>query len=442
MTIAQSLLKNTLARIITEMINRLGSALFWVGVARTLGFDALGLLTLGLSLFSFFHTVSTLGLGSVVIRDVAREHSRAGVYFGQTVLFGCALAVPAALVMFGCAGLSYSSPSTKMALGLLATALLPASLFYWSKTLLCAGEQMPYVAVARLAENIFKVAVGIAVLVWWNGDVVRMATVIFFSKVISALTAFSFAFRYARPVWRIDITLLKYLGQMTPAFALTAMMNSFFWTAPVIILARAAGEQQAGLFGAAYKLVDMVVVFILSYGQALFPVASRSLGQNKQQFRTIINQSIKYAVILSLPIAVVLSRFAPHIIHLVYGENSASAGPVLRLLSWMIVPFSMIPVLAYALVSQHQQKLDVLANILAALSVAVLGLLLTPRYGALGAAGSILGATCIFWIIEWMSVRAKIFGVAGCTFDTHAKSDTNHRFILKRYLKTRQRKSA
>ncbi|MBN1478925.1 flippase [candidate division KSB1 bacterium] len=442
MTIAQSLLKNTLARTTAEIINRLGSALFWIFVARTLGLTALGVLAFGLSLFSFFHTVSTLGLGAVVIRDVAREHSKAGIYFGQTVRFGCVLAVSATLIMLGFSRLTYTGPEAKMAASILAAALVPASLFYWSKSLLCAGERMPLIAVARLGENIFKVAVGIAVLVWWNGDVTGMATVIFFSKVISALIAYYFASRFAKPVWKMNVTLLKYLRQMTPSFALIAMMNSLFWTAPVIILTHTAGEQQVGLFGAAYKLVDIILSFILAYGQALFPVASRSLGQSTEQFRIIINQSIKYAVRLSLPVAIAVCGLAPHIIHILYGETMLQASPVLRILAGMIVPFSMVPVLAYSLVSQHQQKYDVLANSLAAMAVIALSLVLTPLYGASGAACSVLAATSIFWAIEWVSVRSKIYGVAKWNNKPHAKPGNGHSITIKWFLKIKQAKSA
>ena len=88
MTILKSLVKNTFARTMTELINRFGAAIFWVLVARQLGASALGALAFAMSLFSFFLTVSTLGLGSVVIRDVARDRKKAGAYFGQTILFG------------------------------------------------------------------------------------------------------------------------------------------------------------------------------------------------------------------------------------------------------------------------------------------------------------------------------------------------------------------
>jgi O-antigen/teichoic acid export membrane protein len=407
MTIAQSLLRNTLARTATEIINRLGAAMFWVFVARALGVSVLGVLAFGLSLFSFFHTASTLGLGAVVIRDVARDRTKAGLYFGQTLIAGVVLSLIAAALMSGLGLLLTDAVDGKIVTLILAATLIPGSLFYWSKSLLSALEQMPYIALARLGENFFKVAVGIIVLVW-NGDVLTMAAVIFFSKVVSAVLAFVFARSFVKPVWRLDKSLLRYFMRMTPAFSTTAITNSLFWAAPVVILSTFAGTYQAGLFGAAYKLVDVAISCALAYGQAMFPVVSRTLSQKRDTVVSLLSGSIKYSVMLTLAIAVGMTLLAPQLLLLVYGDAGLAATPVLRALVWMIVPFSMVPVLAFSLVSHSWQKLDVLANAAAALTVIALGLLLTPLHGALGAALSVLAGTILFWLIEWTGVQAKI----------------------------------
>ena len=407
MTIAQSLLKNTVARTATEIINRLGAALFWVFVARTLGVSVLGLLAFGLSLYSFFHTASTLGLGAVVIRDVARDRIKAAPYFGQTLAVGFVLSLIGAALMGGLGLLLSDTVDGKIITLILAAALIPSSAFYWSKSLLSALEQMPYIALARLGENVFKVAVGLGLLVW-NGDVLTMAAVIFFSKVVSAVLAFVFARSFVKPVWRLDKSLLRYFIRMTPAFSTTAITNSLFWTAPVVILSTFAGAYQAGLFGAAYKLVDVTISFALAYGQAMFPVVSRTLSQKRDTVASLLSGSIKYSVMLTLAITVGMTLLAPQLLLLVYGDSGLAATPVLRLLVWMILPFSMVPVLAFSLVSHSWQKLDVLANVVAALTVIALGLFLTPLYGALGAALSVLVGTILFWIVEWAGVQTKI----------------------------------
>ncbi len=407
MTIAQSLLKNTVARTATELINRLGGALFWVMVARFLGLSALGALAYGLALFSFFHTVSTLGLSAVVVRDVARDRSRAASYFGMTLAAGFLLSLAAALVMLGASGFTATSGDAKAVAAILAVALIPASIFFWSKAILSAAEQMASIALARLAENLFKVTAGIGLLVW-NGDVFTMAAVIVGSKSLSALFAFWSARRLARPNWSMDKNLLRYFSRQLPTFSMTALTNSLFWAAPMILLSRMAGDVQAGLFGAAYKLVDMAISFALAYGGAMFPVASRTLTDKRDTFVALLTGTVKYSLMLTLAVAAGVTMLAEPITLLIFGSDSLGAAPVLRLLIWMIVPFAMVPTLAFTLVSFFQQKMDLLANTAAAIVCIALGLLLVPTLGAFGTAISMLAGTAVFWLVEWIGVRRFI----------------------------------
>jgi len=85
MSMLRSIITNTAARSGAEIANRLGSAVFWVFVARYVGAAGLGSIAFAMSLFTLFEILATMGLGSAVIRDVAKQKNRAGLYFGQTL---------------------------------------------------------------------------------------------------------------------------------------------------------------------------------------------------------------------------------------------------------------------------------------------------------------------------------------------------------------------
>ena len=407
MTIFKSLVKNTFARTMTELINRFGAAIFWVLVARQLGASALGALAFAMSLFSFFLTVSTLGLGSVVIRDVARDRKKAGAYFGQTILFGSGSAFVLALVMILVALFIKPNPKTILAAAIMAAAIVPASWFYWSKSLLSAMENMQHIAIARFGENLFKVVVGISLL-FYGGGVLMMAMVIALSKLVSAVIAFVLASRLARPEFKIRRDILAHLYHLTPSFSMIALFNSLFWAAPVIILTRFGGESQAGLYSAAYKLVDMVVTFAHAYGQALFPIASRTARQDAAAFRTLFLKSIKYVSILTLAVAAGISVLSTEIVAVIYGADMAEVAGVLRVLIWMSAPFAIVPILAYSLMSHNRQISDLIGNIAAAGTVILLGVFCSASFGALGMAWSVVAACVVFWSVEFFSVQRDV----------------------------------
>lgn len=408
MSIFRSLIKNTVARSATELITRLGAAIFWIIVARSLGASALGTLAFSLSLYNFFTTISTLGLGAVVTRDVARDHSKAGVYYSHTLIVSTVSAILTAALMTGVTLLISPNPDTTFASLVMAAAVIPASGFFVGRSLLFAAEDMSKVTLARLGENAFKVFVGLLLLKLGVG-VRGIAVVVAISKALPMVILLPFVHRFAKPVWRLNAELIRYLIRMIPSFSMISVFNSLFWSAPVIILTRVSGEYQAGLFSAAYKLIDITVAFSHAYGQALFPIASRTLKQNLELFKAMFIKSIKYVFILTLAMAAVISVTADQIIRVLYGADLMAAEPVMRMLAWMIVPFAVVPILSSTLVSSDLQKRDLLANLAASVSAVIVTLIAAPAWGALGAALAFLVGCLFFAFIEWSSVYRQMF---------------------------------
>ncbi|MDZ7723104.1 MAG: flippase [candidate division KSB1 bacterium] len=404
----ERLLKNTAARSLAEVINRLGGALFWLLVARVLGASALGVLAFSLSLFSFFMTLSTLGLGSVLIRDIARHPERTAVYFSHALIIGSVTFLIVAPLMFGLALSLNIMGITLYATGVMALAVLPGCVFYWCKSILTAHEKMKGIAWARTAENAVRLGIG-AWLLFTGGTLIHIIWVIFASKVVLAGVGMLLTLRYAiAPRFQWDGALFRYFGSMIPAFSMITLFNSLFWAASVVLLTHFSGETQAGWFGAAFKLVDMIIALSLAYGQAIFPIASRSL-QNKSGYRRVFHRSLKYISLLTLAIAAGTTLLAGPLVQFLYGSQMNAAAPVLRILIWCVVPFSLVPVFSSSLVSYHQQNWDLAANAAAALSVIALNLLLQPGTGAVGAAAVLLSACVIFLLVEAAGVQQCMF---------------------------------
>ncbi len=411
MSIARSIVTNTATRFIAELINRLGAAVFWIVVARYLGASGLGSLAFALSLFSLFETIATLGLGSVVARDAAREPSSAGRYFGQSMLLGLISSIVCLLLMIGIAALLKPSKETLFAASVMAVSILPASGFYWSKTILWSAEKMGYIAVARTAENLFKVVAGLAVLLAGMG-LREIVLVLALSKVISFVICFAAAvYQVAAPVWRIHFGTIKYFLRQAPSFSLIAIFNALFWSVSVILLTKLRGEAEAGIFGAAYKLVDIWLSFAFAYGQALFPIASRTSTTDPQLFQRLCKKSMKYVSLMTLAIAAGTSMLAHKLIPIFYGNTMTEAVPVLMLLIWVLVPFAVVPVLAYSLVSHNLQRFDLAANVIAAIIVTAASIILIPPFGAQGAAIGLLFGCLAFFAIEFYAVERALFQI-------------------------------
>lgn len=407
MTILRSMVTNTAARSVTEIINRLGSVIFWVFVARYLGPKGLGSIAFSLSLFTFFGTVATLGLGSAVIRDVAKNPGRRGLYFSNTLFLGFFSSIFFALLMIVVARLINPSPATLFATMLMAVAILPFSGFYWSRTILWALEKLSYVAVARTAETVFKIAGAITVLMLGYG-LTQVIIVLILSRVVSFIICFAFAVRMVDFKMTINKWLIRNLLRQAPSFSLIAVFNAMFWSLTVVFITKFRGDAEAGLYSAAFKFVDICISFAHAYGQALFPILSRLTEMGPKLLDVLFRKSLKYLTLITMAIATSIAMLAEQLIPLIFGPAMVGAVPILRVLIWLIIPFGNVPILAYILISYHRQKQDLLANMVATTVLVILLILTVPLWGAMGASVSLLVGCSVFFAVEVYSVHSGI----------------------------------
>ncbi len=405
----QRLIRNTIWRSLADVVARLGSAFFWILLARFLGAGIFGAISFALALMGFFELVSSLGLGSVLTRDAAQDPAAAGRYFGHLLIIGMASAVAGALVMVAAAWAIRPDPATLRIVVVLALLLPLSSIAYWSRAMLAAAEKMQYISFGTLAENGLLILLGLGWLLTGHG-LTAVVTALVVSKLAAAALLFGLARnRAARPIWRIERGMARVILRQVPLFLTIAVCNGLFWSITVVMITWLQGEVAAGYFSAAYKLISYALLFAVAFSQALFPVAARLARQNQALYLALLRRALYYLLMLFLGVALTLSLLARPIILLLYGAGMAGAIPVLRTLAWMVVPYGLIPALAYTLVSHHQQRRDMWANLAGALAVIAGNLALVPGWSAPGGALAMVCGACLFAGIELASVSTLLY---------------------------------
>ncbi len=411
MNILINLAKNTVARSTTEIINRASSAIFWICITRYLGAAGLGTMALSLSLLSVFSMIATLGLGTYVVREISKNRDKGELYFSAALFIGAAGTAAAILLLLIFTKLMNYEAQAMKAVVFIALTLPPIGVLFWSKSVLLGYEKMEYIAYTRFIENIFKVFAGVTLLILGYG-VMHLLAVVLISKTIGALLLFSFM-RAKTQVrrFRIDGALLMTLARNIPVFFSTTLFNSMFWSAPIIIVSKTGGLEAAGIYSAAYKLVDILLCFSAAFGQAVFPILARLSKESRDLFRTVCLKSIKFITIFTIAIATGGTLLAEKLIIHIYGEGMIASAGVLQILIWSIVPFGLVPLLAYTLISMNLQKFDMISNFNGFISVWALNITLIIFFGYIGAAVATLAATTIFALSQLYYVNIKLFNI-------------------------------
>ena len=83
------------------------------------------------------------------------------------------------------------------------------------------------------------------------------------------------------------------------------------------------GNYAAGIYNSAYKIISVFTAFYVIYNVVIFPLMSKLYSRNKNLLKLSFEQSIKYSILILLPICIGVYLYSPYLINLIYTEEYA-----------------------------------------------------------------------------------------------------------------------
>jgi O-antigen/teichoic acid export membrane protein len=180
----------------------------------------------------------------------------------------------------------------------------------------------------------------------------------------------------------------------TSIMGLAWLSNLAFNTIDVLMLGLMSNPEQVGLYSAAYRILNQVLVTYYLLTQVLYPRFARHRADERAQM-------LHARILLPLGgagalIAAAIAASRETLLTVEFGHQFLVAGPLLLLLAWSI-PFDFITsYLSNAYIAWGMEKKILLCTGIGAVGNIVLNLALIPGYGARGAAISTLLSYAIF----------------------------------------------
>jgi PST family polysaccharide transporter len=370
-------------------------------MARKLGPEEYGVLSYAVSFPGMFLPLAMLGLDFVIVRDLVLRPQEEAVILGTSAT----LKLGAATVSFMAAGLcSMLVPAGHPArplllittLGLLGQPFLLFDFYFQSRI------ASKYSVMARLVA-----CLGANGLRLWFAA--RGAPVSWFAwtttiEVFVYAWSLMFAYRQAGGKWprwigdfRSEIA-RRLLRNVWPIF-LADVAIAFYQRFDRLLISHLAGIGELGRYAAAYRLADVTGFFALALINSYYPCLVASHLQGRECFEKNLRRFFANMTRLSIAVAVVFTLGAPLVTRIVLGNGFAHMAPLLVVLVWANVFVTQIAVRGRWFLSDG---LQVYTLVFFAMGAAVhLGLLLVvaPRWGALGAAGSFCLAQVIMAVV-------------------------------------------
>ena len=336
-----------------------------------------------------FAVVVDWGTATVLVRELATRgpdaHALVGRALGLRVLIAVGVsAVAAALLplLYGGADAERVRIGALVALPFLAFGAVATTISAFFQSQL----QMGRVAAAELAGQAAAtgLVVGLAALGRGFYEIIlafALSSAVFAAIMVAlARRRVSLAPRYDRDAWRS-------LALASAPLGAALVVNAVYFRADALLLSLLRGSREVGIYGVAYRFVEVAVPFSHFLVLALFPLLSAAAANRAwTALHRGLQRGMDVLVVVAVPLVVGTIAVAPALVPLVVGDRyEESVLPVrivmpaagLLFLTWLA---------SYLLVAVGRQADVLRLNVGALVLNVALNVALIPPYGPVGAA--------------------------------------------------------
>jgi O-antigen/teichoic acid export membrane protein len=404
--------KNASFTLVAQVLARLVRMGYVLVMARMVSEAEFGFYNFGSSLALILTALSSLGLETMIVREIVRDPDRARSYLGSALVFKTVLsaAVLAVTAAFGAAiGLEQRS---QVALLLISAALVLGDFSELLMGVVRAYQHMEWEIVFTLAEGVFFLFFfSLAVLL--RADFLGLLVALVLACISqSAAALWLVCARFHPPLFsrriKEDLALLR----ISAPVGLGNFAGSLNNNSGVLLLPFFRGAVETGLYGAAYSLVKGFGLLPRSLGIATLPVFSHLHTTSRESLQRAYRRAAKLILVIMLPASAALYVLSQPIILLLYSERYAAAVAPMRVFSLTFSAMLMNTLGLNLLYAADQQKI---AGLLRTLSIALnVGLLvvLIPLWGGVGAAMSLLAANLFLLIAVAWAIQQRVCACA------------------------------
>ncbi len=398
----------------------LSTALGLVSVAlitRHLGADGYGQYATALSFVAIFSIIADMGLYIYLVREISQEKANSEHITNNVFTFR----ITSAAVLLGIAPIiALAFPYDNIIW--FAILLSTLSYFFISLNQVLIGIfqrrfETKMVAVGEIVGRIVLVTAVIGAVLLDLGLIAIIISIILGSFANFLLVFFS-ARRHVKIKLAFDFPFWKQILKVTWPIAISIVLNVIYFKVDTIFLSVMKPERDVGLYGEAYKILEVLIAFPAMFAGLIMPLLSQSAFKDWDKFKQIIRKGFDVMTLIALPIVVAGVILAKPIVVFIGGPEFAEAAPILQILVIATASIFIGNLFANAVVALNKQRQMVWAYLATAALAIILNLLLIPQFTYIGAAWAtvateLLIAGLSIWMV-WKTSKVlpslKIFG--------------------------------
>jgi O-antigen/teichoic acid export membrane protein len=401
----------------------LGKVVFVLGqilLARILGPASFGLYAVALTIFTLVNGIGSLGLENGVMHFAAPFVEAQDGRLKQIVLQALGLGALAGLLSGGAvllaagwlAGPLLHKPEALPLIQWFAIALPLSGLLHVLAAITRISRRMEY---TLFTEDVGQPALQLLLMVifyFFGYGLTGFAAASAISYGLMAGLALFFVRRIFRPAWAAEaqrtVSYWQYLRFSVPS-ALAAMFSiNIIWIGRLLV-AYFRPVAEIGIYQAASQLAALFPVIVAGINTMIVPlIPGLAAHPDKRALETLYKVSVRWALILNLPLLLIVCVLPTEILGLVFGKiYAAGSGALLVLAVSQLVNVGTGPVGSILIMAGYPRSWALLSAGAFVFEL-VAGVILTPQLGFIGAAVAVSLATTLLYIAGLILARRML----------------------------------
>ncbi len=187
---------------------------------------------------------------------------------------------------------------------------------------------------------------------------------------------FGFDFAYWKKIWH----------RAWP-IALTSLLTLVYFKADTLILSVYRSEGEVGIYGATYKVLEIIGTFPHMFLGLVLPVLTTAyVTNNIERFKRVYQKVFDFFLMISLPLIVGTMLLADRVMVLIAGDEFIASGDVLKILIWATAIIFFGSLFGYIILAIDKQKKMIPYYIITTAMALILYFALIPQFSYWAAA--------------------------------------------------------
>lgn len=378
-------------------------------LTRQLGVESYGDFTAAAVYVGLFGVLTDVGITTILIRELGRRPGSERELVGTAFGLRCVLAAGATAVAAALAFLVYGGePNDERRLAVLI--FLPTILLWigasTASALFQARLSMGRVAAIEVVSRLVNLG-AVAFAVKFEA---RFAWVV----VAAALPGLAFqatalmlaALRVCPPVVRVDFKAWRRLFVTSIPLGVAVILNALYFRIDAFLLSIFGTAEDVGLYGLAWRVVEIVIIFPGFIVLSAYPILSRLADQREMtEFVRVARKTFDGLAVLAILAGMTIALFSRELVTLIGGGHFEDASVALAILSAGTGLVFVNGLLGYILIAIDKQRDALWLNVAALAFNVSLNIAFIPRYGYVAAAAVAAASELLIFLGALILVR-------------------------------------